>query len=199
MVTFGLLTYIAEAGVNKYQQRLWRLSCSCGNEFIALASRVRRGKTKSCGHLRKETRNRKHGARRTRLYTTWCNVKSRCNNPQHPAYKNYGGRGIQLYPPWEQDFVKFAEAVGEAPTPTATLDRIDNSRGYEPGNVRWVERHVQTRNTRQNRWVTIGGTVRCLHDWCKEFKIAPGSVYRRMSRGEGIVSAITRQKARRFQ
>lgn len=93
----------------------------------------------------------------------------------------------------------FVVHVGSPPTPTATLDRIDNESGYVPGNVRWAERRVQARNTRQNQWVTIGGKTQCLYDWCKELGIAPGSVYRRVKQGESVQSAILRPKAPRFQ
>jgi hypothetical protein len=93
----------------------------------------------------------------------------------------------------------FAKDVGEPPTKTATLDRIDNNKNYSPENVRWAERDVQARNTRQNVNVSIDGIEKCLHDWCDHYGIAPGSVYRRLATGESMVSAITRPKAKRFR
>jgi hypothetical protein len=174
------------------------MRCSCGKETTVIASRVRAGKTKSCGHLRALGLNKRHGQRRTRLYSIWCNMRARCNNALHPAYKNYGGRGIRVHPLWE-DFLTFADDVGPPPTPTATLDRIDNELGYFPGNVRWVGRQVQSRNTRQNRWITIGHETHCLKDWCARLGIAPASVYRRVKQGESFESAILRPKVARFQ
>ncbi len=198
MGTFFELTYLGEAGVNQHQQRLWHMRCSCGKETTVLASRARTGKTKSCGHLRTLAYNRTHGQRRTRLYSIWCNMRARCGNKNRPAHKNYGGRGIVVSPLWS-DFSVFAMHVGEPPTPTATLDRIDNESGYVPGNVRWAERRTQARNTRQNQWVTIDGRTQSLYDWCEEVGIAPGSVYRRVKQGESFQSAILRPKAPRFQ
>jgi hypothetical protein len=125
-------------------------------------------------------------------------MRSRCNNPQNLSYKNYGGRGIQVSPAWDE-FLVFAKDVGEPPTKTATLDRIDNNKNYSPENVRWAERDVQARNTRQNVNVSIDGIEKCLHDWCGYYGIAPGSVYRRLATGESMVSAITRPKAKRFR
>lgn len=198
METFLELTYLGEAGVNRHQKQLWRMRCSCGKETTVLASHVRTGKTKSCGHLRTLGLNKRHGQKHTRLYSIWCNMRSRCNNPQNPAYKNYGGRGIDVHPTWD-DFLVFARDVGSPPTPTATLDRVNNELGYCPTNVRWAERRVQARNTRQNQWITIDGRTQCLHDWCEEVGIAPGSVYKRVKQGESFQSAILRPKAPRFQ
>lgn len=198
MEKFGLLTYINDAGANRHGKKLWRLRCDCGQETVAVAAQVKAGKTKSCGHLRAAGNNRIHGQRGTRLYTIWCNMKARCGNKNHAAYKNYGGRGIQVCAEWKE-FSVFSRDVGEPISSTATLDRINNDGNYEPGNVRWVERLVQARNTRQNIMVVIDGVEKCLHDWCAQYNIAPGSVYRRLALGEAIESAITRPKAKRFK
>lgn len=198
MEKFGNLTFVAEAGANKHGKALWKLKCDCGNDTIAIASAVRTGRTKSCGCLKRQGNRKTHGQRRSRLYTIWCNMKARCDNQKHPAYHNYGGRGITYDPAWVS-FTAFAAAVGEPPSELHTLDRVDNSAGYSISNVRWASRYVQARNSRQNVWVQIGTRVKCLHDWCSEFGVTASSVYSRMGRGEDIVSAITRPKANRFK
>jgi len=63
-------------------------------------------------------------------------MRDRCNNPNNPAYKNYGSRGIQVCERWD-NFPKFIVDVGERPSPRHVLDRIDNNGNYEPGNVKW--------------------------------------------------------------
>lgn len=88
-----------------------------------------------------------HGMRNTPLYAIWCAIIQRCTNPNDPAYPNYGGRGITICDQWRHDFVAFRDHVGDPP-PDLTLDRIDNDRGYEPGNVRWATRAEQNRNRR---------------------------------------------------
>lgn len=198
MQRYGQLLFIEDAGHNKHGQKLWRLVCDCGKECIKLASAVRIGRTKSCGcFARSGIFNIRHGKRHSKVYSVWCNMKARCSNPQHPAYHNYGGRGIGFAPNW-QSFESFLRDVGEPPSPNHTLDRINNNGNYELGNVRWTSRAVQSRNNRSNILVTISGITKCLHDWCDEYGIAPGSVYRRLSNGEDIVSAIVRPKAQRF-
>ncbi len=70
----------------------------------------------------------------------------RCCNPRCPSFENYGARGIGVCDTW-QDFSSFLADMGERPDGTS-IDRIDNSRGYEPGNCRWATRTEQNRNTR---------------------------------------------------
>lgn len=199
MESFGLLTFIEDAGVNRHGKTLWRMRCTCGAETVAIASQVRTGKTKSCGHLKSAGNRRTHGKHGSRLYNVWGNMKARCDNPAIPSYKNYGGRGITYCPEWA-DFSTFAKDVGEPPTDKHTLDRIDNDGNYDSENTRWVLRDVQSRNTRQNVWVVIGDETKCLYDWCEQFGISAASVYSRMKRkGMDIVAAITTEKAERFR
>jgi len=140
----------------------------------------------------------KHGLRSHPLYATWCNMKARCDNPLHPQFKDYGGRGISYDPAWA-DFPGFLDSVGEKPYPEATLDRIDNDGNYEPQNVRWADRVTQRRNSRQITEVSIDGDTKLVTDWCKVYDIAFASVRRRMKKGMTMEEAITTPKAKRFR
>lgn len=90
----------------------------------------------------------KHGRSALPEYKCWQQIKQRCLNPNHRAYPNYGGRGITIALEWVDDFEAFLVHVGFRPTPKHSLDRINNDRGYEPGNVRWVSWVEQNRNRR---------------------------------------------------
>jgi len=84
------------------------------------------------------------------LYDTWRSMKQRCSDKSRVEYKYYGGRGIILCDEWK-DSVAFITYVEEAlgPRPDGyTLDRIDNNKGYIPGNVRWASMSEQNRNKR---------------------------------------------------
>lgn len=104
----------------------------------------------------KNLRTQVHGARmRTRrpLYMKWFDMNRRCHNPNRRDYPNYGGRGITVCERWRNSFEKFcADLAHLGPCPKGyTIDRIDNSKGYEPGNVKWSTYSEQNRNKRRAR------------------------------------------------
>lgn len=94
------------------------------------------------------TTNFKHGMISTPEYGSWLAMKDRCLNPRSSNYPNWGGRGIKIHPPWVGDFMTFYQDVGPRPSPSHSLDRIDNEKGYEPGNVRWATKKQQSDNRR---------------------------------------------------
>lgn len=81
------------------------------------------------------------------LYYTWRGIVRRTGDPEDP---DYGARGIDLYPPWKDDpvaFFDYIESLG-ARRPGDSIDRIDNERGYWPGNLRIADAVMQNNNRR---------------------------------------------------
>ncbi len=91
-----------------------------------------------------------HGLSDSPIYDCWIAMKARCNNLQHPEYKNYGGRGISVCRRWELDFKNFLEDMGSKPSSTATLDRINVNGNYTKENCRWISIQEQQKNRRDN-------------------------------------------------
>lgn len=86
-----------------------------------------------------------HGLSRSKTYSSWVEMNRRCkDDPARACYPHYAGRGISVCERWHS-FENFLADMGERPE-GLTLDRIDNDRGYEPGNCRWATRVQQRRN-----------------------------------------------------
>ena len=145
----------------------------CGEEFECITNSVNIGNTKSCGCQR--GRWFKHGLESHRFYSTWHNMIQRCTNPNHKAYKNYGGRGITVCEEWLDVATFIAWAESTYPNiEDATLDRIDNDKGYSPDNCRWADRSTQSINQRMKSNNTSGYTGVTWHKnrnrWCSAIR-----------------------------
>jgi len=155
-----------------------KFQCQCGNIFEARISAVKIDHT-SCGCIKRKrdiNRHLTHGMYGTPIYTTWGDIRERTGNPNIDNYKNYGGRGIQMYPPWREDFQLFYDYVSALPhygEKGMTLDRIDNNGNYKHGNLRWVTQHIQATNKRILNPSSSGytGVYPRGNDWYSVLKI----------------------------
>ncbi len=102
-------------------------------------------------HSKRMSRDRKRRPERHILTL----MIQRCHNQKHPKYHHYGGRGIKVCEEWLGDggFENFMKEIGPRPAPGMSIDRIDNTRGYCPGNVRWATQSQQMRNTRDSVYI----------------------------------------------
>ena len=147
----GRLTVLYKEIANDGERPRWACLCECGNKKTIASSSLIRGLTKSCGCLRRQelSRMRKiHGMSTTRQYNIWRAMIGRCNNPKHPAFKNYGGRGIVVCPQWRESFIVFWEDMKGGYEDDLTIDRINNDGSYEPGNCTWSTYMEQSHNRR---------------------------------------------------
>ena len=179
---FGRLVAVGYTGkITKHQQKMLTCRCACGFYVDVMPSSLRSGATQSCGCLHtlhtavRNAENAKHGAAVggtiTSLYRVWSQVKQRCYNQQHAAYPNYGGRGIKMFGAWRRSYLEFEryiiETIGERAGRQYSIDRIDNARGYVPGNLRWATGAQQARNKRTAQYYELNGERHTLAEWAE--------------------------------
>ena len=124
-------------------------------------------------------------------YGIWKAIKQRCYNPKHVSYRWYGGEGISMCPEWQKDFMAFYNHIGPRPSKSHSVDRIDSSRGYEPGNVRWATRDVQMNNCRANVPVTFRGISLNISQWAHRLGMSPGVLRYRINAGWPLEKAFS--------
>jgi len=132
------------------------------------------------------------------LYGTWKNMVYRCHVSTSDAYEHYGARGIHVCDEWRSDFWTFVAYVGPKPIGAYTIDRIDNSLGYQPGNVRWATKAEQRRNSRQSPEIFDGKT---LGEWSAITGVPTNTLFNRIKLGwpiEAALSAPVRMKKPRY-
>ena len=188
----------------------WLVRCICGKEYAVDAGDIirKRYPTKSCGcqrvNLIRASRTT-HGMSRHPAFGVWHSMKQRCEDPNHRAYHNYGGRGISVCPEWAASFENFWRDMRSTYHSGLELDRINNNKGYNPQNCRWVDRKTNSRNRRVSRLIDtplgqmtvaelcertgIGETTmlyRLNHDWPTELLCVKPDA-RNLSTTSGIV------------
>lgn len=149
---FGLLTALRVHSRSRApcgQLRVvWECVCDCGKTTTAMTAKLRRGQKKSCGCRNPEEN---HGQSKTKLYGIWEGIIQRTTNPNDLAWRYYGGRGVVVCARW-RSFTNFFTDMGESYCHGLTIERVDNNKGYEPGNCTWATREQQTLNRRSTRW-----------------------------------------------
>ena len=182
---FGLVA-IRYAGNGKW---LWK--CDCGKHATAIASNVKRGNSKSCGCVRNQKASEcwtKHGLSKTDsiAYRRWEGIRARVTAKSGANFRDYASKGITMCAEWLADAAAFVEYIGEPPTPEHTVDRIDNSKGYDPGNVRWATPLEQANNKTNNRIVEYRGEEMTLSE-----------MIRRRAADEGLSEGVMRSRVER--
>jgi hypothetical protein len=193
---YGRLTVLRRGDNTAGRKARWHCLCLCGKETLVHAGDLQSGATQSCGCVKNRKtgdRARTHGKSGTTTHRVWQNMRSRCENPNVAAYKNYGGRGITVCAAWVCSFENFLADMGERP-PGHSLERRNNEAGYSPENCYWATRAEQARNRRDNKWLTARGETMVQRDWAKRLGITSASLKERLDKGWSVERACTEPK-----
>lgn len=150
---FGKLTVIMRASSNRSGQATWLCNCDCGNEKVYSSDHLTRktNPVKSCGCLLKGRKGKEH--------PSWSGIGDMSGNWWYNHVERERKQGIRNKVPvtitkeyaWELFLKQNKQCAlsglplvisGNSSTNTASIDRIDSSRGYEEGNIQWVHKHV---------------------------------------------------------
>lgn len=159
---YGRLTAIRLVEKRK-SGAMWEFKCFCGNTTIARLTHVRSGKIQSCGCLaietskdpKNHTKSVTHGASNQSWYPNWISMTSRGKgkfNSHQEAYKSVQGKLIEE--DWLSDPWSFYNHIGDKPGDNYSIDRIDPTKGYVYGNVRWADKKTQAINRRARSSMT---------------------------------------------
>jgi hypothetical protein len=124
-------------------------------------------------------------------------MKQRCYCPNNPSYKKYGGRGITVCQEWVDSFENFLEDMGNKPSATYTIDRIDVDDDYYPENCRWASKKEQVRNRTNTVCLTYQGVTKPLAHWAEQLNISEKCLRSRIVLGwsdEKILTTPARPK-----
>lgn len=197
---YGLLTVIERCGTKpngRKSESAWLCHCGCGRQKVVARSALIKGLTRSCGCLHEKwvRGTRKHGHAKkganTVEYRTWASIIARCYNPKHKDFRSYGGRGIGVCREWRDNSAVFLAFMGPRPSAQHSIERIDCDGDYEPSNCKWATTREQSRNRRNNRWVTVGDQTLLIGDWAEKIGLDKSTIYLRIRRGWPLELAVS--------
>lgn len=183
---FGALVTKCVIGKSKDNHRLWLCECDCGGEKVMQSNNLQSAKMPSCGCLTFSLMSeaiKKHGMRGTPEYSSWRSMLYRCHTETSKDFARYGAIGRFVCDEWRSSFEAFYAHIGPRPAGT-TLDRIENSKGYVSGNVRWADAQTQARNRDCSAWISVAGNVIHLADYADQLGITLGAAHLRLKRGQ---------------
>ena len=129
-------------------------------------------------------------------WLSWSAMMQRVHYAKAEGYKRlYIDRGITVCERWLR-YENFLADMGRKPTPKHSIDRIDNDKGYEPGNCRWATAEEQMNNTTVVRKLTFDGVALSVSQWARRLGISPTAMRARlkiMSVDEAITKPVPKR------
>lgn len=159
---FGMLLVLHPVSATRSGMTRWSCKCDCGNVTDAASKNLIRGATKSCGCARKRRRGKYHaqwtGAGEL-SGNAWYNIKRHSMARGGVPINISVGYAWRLFLSQKRRCALSGVTIyfGDGLEKTASLDRINSSKGYVRGNVQWVHKDVnKMKNTfEQNYFIRM--------------------------------------------
>jgi hypothetical protein len=210
---FGRLKVLSEVPANRFGHRQWLCLCDCGQQTTVVQNAMKSGRVASCGCLRIEVskaRQTTHGhtskGRRSPEHRAWHNMRARCEMPSSSHFAAYGGRGIKVCAGWHS-FADFIKDMGFRPSAKHSIDRVDNTRGYDCGgcrdclargaaaNCRWATPVEQVNNRSNTHFVDYDGRRTPLAVFAREHQVNYWMLRKRLLSGMSPRAALASTRA----
>lgn len=171
--------------------------CECGTKkYVQATSIGRKDGSLSCGCLRVEVSSIKTTDKplmHYRVYHIYKNMLNRCYNTKANNFNRYGKKGIKVTKEWRHDFWVFEKwALENGYSDELTLDRIDNSKGYEPANCRWISYEEQSYNKTNNVYIEYNGQRKNFLEWSLETGLPMTTLRNRYYKGLSPKDILTK-------
>lgn len=193
----------------KRKDTRWECVCDCGKIGKVNASNLIRGVSTSCGCLGMENMKKAvtfHGLTNHPLHGIWSGMLARCNNPNNPRYKYYGGRGVRVCKEWEDDFINFYKwAIENGWQKGLQVDKDKKAKElgiealvYSPERCTLLTPKENARHTRKNRIITCRGMTMTLAEFAELVGEKSDIIHYRIRHGwteeEAIFTPFKRRK-----
>ena len=133
---------------------------------------------------------KKHGLSHTRLYTTWHDMKRRCDpDLKHPNSEMYCGKGITYCDEWG-DFLVFRKwALSTGYADDKQINRIDPLGNYEPDNCEWLEYRAHVRA--DSKKYDFRGKKLTVRELSEMSGLSSSALYARLNKGWDVERALS--------
>lgn len=153
---FGKWTVLGEAKRKYRNDILWNCQCECGRKFQVRGTYLVNGKSKRCNYCHKHSK--KYYEANNVPIQLWKQIEKNARKrdikfeiTREEAYEQFekqNGRcvlsGMEL---------SFPTCASEWLQATASLDRRDNTRGYEKNNIQWLHKDInKMKNTYEEKY-----------------------------------------------
>jgi hypothetical protein len=199
---FGRWTVISKS---EKKRASWLCECRCGTRKDVKCTYLANGQSQSCGCLHREVaRSQKgvpkgpqrraresHGLSDSPEYKVWAGLIQRCENENASSHAYYGEAGVTVSRCWRDSFSAFYKSMGPRPTPKHTIERIDETRGYEDDNCVWITQSAQMAHVRSNVNITAHGKTMTVAEWSRQTGIGRTTLRARLRLGWSHEDAVS--------